>query len=614
MFKSKNKQNFHELYPLTIANYKQRIVLLYGIKTIFGMSIFLSQSKDGINFSKKYELDITSKNGKKERLLNCNTFSFFYYGNEYYLMYSQIIRRQEQIRIAKSKDLLHFKVVEKNVQLSKTIAVVSNYKYKQNFLAYYGHQSIYVTASNNLIQWHKSGALLSPRANHFDEGNLEVVSTLTVERGILVLYQSKNTKEKNTTVKIGVALFSFNKPYDLIWRSEVPIWEETVDREKFPTRFLGSAIIGESLLVYWVSAKNEIFSKNINIVSSGLAYPKNAKPLKKHFDNPIIKPKKNNRWEREATFNPAALYLENKIHLLYRAIGENGISVFGYASSRTGFTIDERLKQPIFSPPKPLRKVEGKKTVVSSYASGGSWAGCEDPRITQIGSRVYMTYVSFNGNEPPGVALTSISVKDFLNKVWKWKHPVLISKPGEIQKNWMIFPEKINGKFAILHSITPKIAIEYTDDLDSQDIVIESKKSPGNDEHRWDNVVRGAGAPPLKTKYGWLILYHAMDKRDPNRYKVGAMILDYDNPQKILHRSLYPVLEPSEKYENEGAKSGVVYVCGAVIKDDMLIVYYGGADSVVCVASENIDEFLEDLTKEVADEELSLLEKINNLN
>jgi predicted GH43/DUF377 family glycosyl hydrolase len=74
----------------------------------------------------------------------------------------------------------------------------------------------------------------------------------------------------------------------------------------------------------------------------------------------------------------------------------------------------------------------------------------------------------------------------------------------------------------MLHSITPKISIEYIDNLNSEKLIIESMKTQGNDDHRWDNIMRGAGAPPIKTKYGWLVLYHAMDKRDPNKYKVGG--------------------------------------------------------------------------------------------
>ena len=93
----------------------------------------------------------------------------------------------------------------------------------------------------------------------------------------------------------------------------------------------------------------------------------------------------------------------------------------------------------------------------------------------------------------------------------------------------------------------------------------------------------------MKTRLGWLLFYHAMDMHDPNRYKLGAMILDAEDPTKILYRSKVPVLEPDAYYENQGFKSGVVYSCGAVVKDDELFVYYGGADSVVCVAVANLE-------------------------
>ena len=104
---------------------------------------------------------------------------------------------------------------------------------------------------------------------------------------------------------------------------------------------------------------------------------------------------------------------------------------------------------------------------------------------------------------------------------------MLISPPGEIHKNWVIFPEKLNGKFAVLHSITPKIAIDYFDSLDDFDgeKYITSKYVRPPESGSWDSWVRGAGPPPIKTHTGWLLLYHAMDYRDPNRYK-GAMLLD----------------------------------------------------------------------------------------
>ena len=596
---TKNDSTF---YPFTVAACGQGAVFIYGIKTAAKTSIFLYQSANGSDFSDKHELHVVSETGKKESLINCGAISFFARAGEYYLTYWRTVRGKRQSIIARSDDMVSFKALGESSEFPDVpVAIISNNKHnhKHNFLAYYGNKSVYVAASSNLIQWHNSGLLLSPRKDYFDDGTLHVIGTLMVEKGILVLYEARNKKHADYDVKIGAALFSLDKPYIPLWRSDEPIWEETKEKKNYPAQFLGSIIIGNSLHIYWSSFGNEMFSKTIDLASSGLVHVKEARQLKRHHANPILEPKAINKWEQDATFNPAALHLDGKIHLLYRAIGENGVSVFGYASSTDGFTIDERSEQPVFALTKTCEVIEKKVSFSSPYVSGGSWVGCEDPRITHVGKRIYMTYVMFDGSNPPGVALTSISVSDFLSKVWKWKKPKLISKTGEIQKNWMVFPEKINGKYAILHSITPNILIEYVDNLDSDKIIIESMKKPGTDEHRWDNIVRGAGAPPLMTKYGWLVLYHAMDKRDPDKYKVGAMILDYNDPTKILHRCKYPILEPSVGYENNGAKSGVVYVCGAVIKDNTLFVYYGGADSVVCVATENLDEFLEAMTKHV---------------
>lgn len=324
--------------------------------------------------------------------------------------------------------------------------------------------------------------------------------------------------------------------------------------------------------------------------------------LNRHDGNPIVTPNIDNAWESKATFNPSAVYDGAKVHLVYRAIGSDDSSVIGYGSSGDGLGIDERISHPVYAKLTPFQKA-GKDVVMSPvlYCSGGGWnGGCEDPRLTLIDDRVYMTYTAFDSWNSVRIALTSIALLDLQNKQWQWKKPVFISPPGEINKNWVIFPEKINGKYAILHSITPDIAIEYVDSLDGFDgetFVKSSYKSKAPYRDSWDSWVRGVGPAPLKTKYGWLVLYHAMDVNDPNRYKLGALILDEKEPTKILYRSTIPVLEPDEYYENEGFKAGVVYSCGAVVKDGQLIVYYGGADTVVCAASTDLDAFLEELVR-----------------
>lgn len=318
--------------------------------------------------------------------------------------------------------------------------------------------------------------------------------------------------------------------------------------------------------------------------------------LEKSIHNPIITPQDHAYWESKATFNPSAIFADGVFHIVYRAIGENDTSVIGYASSHDGITIDERSTHPIYIHHSDhFAKISPHPIL---YGSGGGWnGGSEDPRLTLLNDRVYMTYTAFDGWGSVRIALTSISLEDFLAKQWDWKEPVLISTPGQLHKNWVLFPKKIHGKFAILHGISPEIMIDYFDTLDELDghTFIESIHQ---DDPRWqfrDKGIRGVGPAPLDTKYGWLVLYHAMDKDNPNQYKLWAMILDHDNPTKILYKGTEPILEPDQLYENEGFKSGIVYSCGAIIKGKKLFVYYGGADTVTCVATANLDNFLKEL-------------------
>lgn len=307
----------------------------------------------------------------------------------------------------------------------------------------------------------------------------------------------------------------------------------------------------------------------------------------------------------KATFNPGAIYADKRIHLLYRAIGGDDVSVLGYASSADGTTFTDRSEVPAYAPTvaEDIDMEESLPLAIEiAYASGGGGnGGAEDPRITLIDDRVYLTYTAFDGWGSVRIGLSSIGLDDFLKNRWdQWKHPALISPPGEIHKNWVLFPEKIGGKFAILHGITPSILIEYVDSLDFEDGTFIKSSRPSNDKVPvrkgvWDSHVRGIGPPPIKTVDGWLVLYHAIDNRDPGRYKLGAMLLDLNDPTKILYRTRTPILEPDLDYENNGFKAGVIYSCGAVVKDGELYVYYGGSDSVTCVAMANLEKFLYEL-------------------
>jgi len=334
--------------------------------------------------------------------------------------------------------------------------------------------------------------------------------------------------------------------------------------------------------------------------------------LKRSRHNPIIRPG-GHAWNVEAVFNPAAVVLENRTHILYRAVGADGVSRLGYASSTDGIVFDKRLPYPAFVAEMP-RKQHGAVCRYSPtlYPSGGSWGGCEDPRMVLLNERVYVTINIFDGWDYIRVAVISIAQDDFLAEQFgKWDGPHILSRPGERHKNWVIFPEKIGGRFAILHSIAPKIEIAFRDSIENIGIEephIESWVGARSDlpkrEEVWDSFVRSPGPPPLRTERGWLLFYHAHDAREPSRYKLGAMLLDLVDPTKILYRAAAPILSPDERYENEG-KPGIVYACGAVVRpstglgagEETLFVYYGGADKVICVATAPLDEFLNALMK-----------------
>ena len=337
--------------------------------------------------------------------------------------------------------------------------------------------------------------------------------------------------------------------------------------------------------------KPRIISKRKKVIK------KKKVKLERHANNPIIKPSFYH-WESKATFNPTAFESDGKVHILYRAIGDNDTSVLGYASSYDGLNIEERPTHAIYQRFYEVSKIGAP----IDYISGGGWGGgCEDPRLTLIDNTLYMLYTAFDGWGSVRIALTSIALSDFKKKKWNWSKPVMISPPGEIHKNWVLFPEKINGKFAILHSISPDILIVYVDNLSefngSKFIKSKYHSEPPWD-NSWDNMVRGVGPAPIKTSLGWLILYHSMDKNDPDRYKLGALILDKKDPKKILYHSNHPILEPDLHYENQGYKWGVIYSCGAVVKDGILFVYYGGADKFTCVATIELDELLDSLKKD----------------
>lgn len=309
--------------------------------------------------------------------------------------------------------------------------------------------------------------------------------------------------------------------------------------------------------------------------------------LQRFGGNPIIEPLASYPWEAKGTFNPAAVYEKKSVHILYRAVSEDNTSCFGYARSADGLRIAERLDEPIYVP---------REDSEAKHVPNGN-SGCEDPRITKMGDRFYVCYTAYNGDHPPRVALTSIAVEDFLGKKWNWSPAKLISPPGMDDKDAALFPKKIGGKFAFLHRLKDSIWIDFVDDLKFEDKFLGGKVLVGPRQTPWDSKRIGIAAPPIETSKGWLLLYHGISKRT-NHYNVRAMLLDKKDPTIVLCQTQDPIFEARAPYEKEGTVPWVVFPCGACVINDMLHVYYGGADKVTGVATVNLHDLIDGLIYE----------------
>lgn len=557
------------LRPIAIATVKRSVVVLYYeieySYTDITHSLRISTSSNGTDFSlHKKPVVLKTRKNSPEKLELCKEFKLSRIGDEYVLSY---IRNNSVLVEASSKDLLIFKgTSETRKPHSKQYVFLA-----EKCVGYYSDYYIFSTLSK--------GILLSPRRGFFDWAPLYVIGVHTLVSGILIIY---GTNSKN--IAVGAALFSHKDPHKLIWRSETPIAEKSISKEETWLPF-GTIFYKEMIILYIGNEKGEIISIHLPQVVRNIQQKGQSLTRVKH--NPILEPHPENSWEDQAVFNPGAVYDNGEVHLLYRAVGSSGLSTVGYAKSPDGLFFNRAHHKPVY-----VLNTGSSDYQPVFYPSGGGSGGSEDPRAVIIDGRLYMTYVYFGGWDSLRMAMTSISVEDFRKQKWNWTQPKFLSPQGEMHKNWVIFPEKINGKFAILHSITPEIKIDYISNFSK--INIKSKAPSGGRKNYWDNKVRGAGPPPIKTDYGWLLLYHANDAYDPQRYKLGAMLLDLKDPTKVLYRSSTPILCPDMDYENEG-KPGIVYASGAVLKEGHLFIYYGGGDRVVCTATVPLDVLLHDL-------------------
>jgi predicted GH43/DUF377 family glycosyl hydrolase len=559
------------------------------------------KSRDGFQFEDKAdEIRITDHEKNEQSIASCESLRVAKERDTYYLTYKPDAKTQVDLQSAMSTDLTSWEKIGTIQGVTETAVVVPDYKYRDHYVMYYGEKEIKIAYSAFLHHWRpQQTVLLNPREDKFDSGDLEVGSAYHRDDTILLLYYTKKNDDKGVRYSVGAALFDARQdgdPTDLVWRSEEPLWEVPEELHYQSLTPLGSAIHNSELILYWLIDGEHIVAASCQIPNKHTS-PKSkvfSHIVKKYEKNPIIAPREDYPWESRATFNSAAIFDDGKVHFIYRALGDKDLSVLGYATSTDGITIDERSPEPIYFPREPFETPGGNAfaTFADHYASGGGYGGIEDPRITKVENKLYLTYVAFDGANPPRAAMSNIDIEDFRKKDWgKWAKAKLISAPGIINKSAVIFPKKVKDKYVVLHRVYPNILVDYLDDLEFNDYLKGHHFIPPR-KHFWDSKKIGAGAPPMETKDGWLLVYQSVGYQDPSRYKIGAMMLDKENPSKVLYRTDTPIIEPVEPYENDGFKAGVVYPCGSVIMNDKLHIYYGGADSYVNAATADIERFL----------------------
>lgn len=210
--------------------------------------------------------------------------------------------------------------------------------------------------------------------------------------------------------------------------------------------------------------------------------------------------------------------------------------------------------------------------------------GIEDCRVSFLDNKYWLTFTSVSES---GVGVGLRTTTDWKN----FKCHGLMLPPHN--KDCAIFEEKINGKYFALHRPSSvDLGGNYIWLCESPDglhwgnhrCIAKSRKGT------WDSKRVGAGAAPIKTDKGWLAIYHGAD--ESHRYGLGALLMDLNDPSKVIARSEKPIMLPREEYELTGFFGEVVFTNGHIVEGDKLTIYYGAADEVVCGAEFSIKEIL----------------------
>jgi len=584
----------------------------YAQKEMDLSNIGICKSKDGINFQQNKRFIVPNKEWDK---YGCEDPRITKLNNKYYIFYTALSEfpfRASAIKIglAISKDLKEIKEKHQITPFNAKAMSLFPEKIKDKMWATFSYHTDYPPTKICLAKFNKEKDMWSEEfwekwyekidkyildLKKKDEDHVEVgAAPIKTRKGWVLLYSYIKDYFKNPLFSVEAALLDLKDPTKIIGRTKGPIlvpeeFYETSGEVKnviFPS---GALKKGKEIYLYYGSADTTVSLAFIDEESllDEILQPKKLENLqfKRIKEKPIIEPSEKD-WEKKATFNPGAIYLNKKVHILYRAMSDDNTSVIGYCTSKDGVNIDYRSKKPIYV---PREEFENKKQPNAN-------SGCEDPRIIKMGNKLYMFYTAYDSINPPRIALTSIFVDDFLKKKWNWEKPILISPPGTDDKDASFFPEKINGKYYIIHrrGNSMDLSLRKTLKFNKKNYLEETFwVSPR--KGWWDSKKIGLSTPPIKTKEGWLIIYHGIS--DDNTYKVGALLLDIKDPSKVIGRTDSPIFWPEKDYEKEGIVNNVVFPCGAVEIKDELFIYYGGADKVTGVAKIKTKDLLEKLKK-----------------
>jgi predicted GH43/DUF377 family glycosyl hydrolase len=265
--------------------------------------------------------------------------------------------------------------------------------------------------------------------------------------------------------------------------------------------------------------------------------------------------------------------------MLYRAYGIDQISRLGYAESSDGIKWKKDLIPRVIP-----------------YDSLVEYSGIEDPRMVKINKKYLVTYTAY-GNKIRFVK-TRIRLLETTN-FQRFKHikPTFKNHWRKNDKDGVLFPEKIDGLYYMLHRLEPNIQISSSKNLRSWTDHATIINATGNE---WESHKIGAGAPPIRTPIGWLFFYHGVNSI--GEYSMSAAILDLDNPAKLLYRLPFPLIWPVTSYEKEGAVPNVVFGTSAIEFGEDYYLYYGAGDKSIAAATINKAELLETIVKYPAED------------